>query len=431
MSVNVPTIADVLVNSNHQFRKEVMAMPLASIDEWAKHVRIINNLKGKETESVVHPGAHFRPYNAEGAATGTATLKARTLETLPVEILEEFDPEAFYTTIFGEPVNAEKIDLPIVKRLLTEEMRSACRGLCDVAAVGDYNSEGTGNLDCSDGFDTIIKDEKTAGNITLAKGNFMTLGTVSEYNIGDKWSLMYKRLNESLRGDSKTKLQLICSFREKEMYNTWYAAKFGHGNFAGVPTQQYLHGTDNKVEIVALPGMDAADHCFITTKDNMKIGLDTMPNDTRFEINKVDNPHLVQMYVKMYFGCQFVSIDKEFLFAASRVVKSDDVYMVASADEIVFDDTALSASDTETITLFGFNLTSASTVSVEGTNAGMFSSSAASISADDGNATAGKTLTLTFSPTTSAGDKTAVLHIKNTTDDVDLRITLKGKGTNS
>ncbi len=430
MSVNVPTIADVLVNSNHHFRKEVMAMPLASIEEWAKHVRIINNLKGKETESVVHPGAHFRPYNAEGSATGTATLKARTLETLPIEILEEFDPESFYTTIFGEPVNAEKIDLPIVKRLCVEEMRSACRGLADTVAVGDYDEDGTGKLDCCNGFVTIIKDEKAAGNITFANGNFMTLGTVSEYNIGDKWSLMYKRLNESLRGDSKTKLKLICSFREKEMYNAWYAAKFGAGNFAGVPTQQYLHGTDEKVEIVALPGMDAADHCFITTKENMKIGLDTLPSDTRFELNRVDNPHLVQMYVKMYFGCQFVSIDKEFLFAASRVVKSDDVYMVSSVDEIEFDDTAIGSTDTATVTLFGFNLSSASEVSFEGTNAAMFSSSANSISASEGNAAAGKTLTITFTPATSAGNKTAVLRIKDVTDDVDLRITLKGKATN-
>ena len=429
-TVNVPSIADVLVNSNHKFRKEVMAIPYASLEELAKHMRVISNLKGKETESVIHPSGNFKPYSSNPTADGTAAIKARTLETFPIEMLEEFDPENLYTTVFGEPVNAEKIDLPIVRRLLTEEMKNASRGLCDIAIVGDRNSEGTGMLDCANGFDTIIADEKVAGNITLAKGNFLTLGTLSEYNIGDKWSLMYKKINEHLRGDSTTKLKLVCSYKELEMYNAWYANKFGMGNFAGVPTQKYLHGTDNKVEIVALPGMDSAAHCFITIKENMKIGLDTMPADTKFEVRRVDNPNVVQMHVKMYFGVEFASVDKEFLFVASRTVKSDEVYMVAESDKVVFDDTALSSSDTETLKVFGFNLTASSEVSIEGTNAAMFSSSVSTISADDANATAGKQLTLTFAPTTSAGVKKAVLHIKNVTDDVDLRIDLEGKGTN-
>ena len=403
-------------------------MPFVSIEEVTKHMRLILKLKGKETEATIKPAGKFRPYHSEKVVSGTGELLARTLETYPVELLEEFDPENLYTTIYGTPVDADKIDLPIVRRMLSEEMKSACRGLCDTIFKGVRVADGTDSADCFDGFDTIIASEKAAGNISLSKKNFVTLGTVTEYNIGDKFFLMYKLASEGLKGDSKKKLKLCVSSKEKEMYNVWYSNRFGSGNFAGVPNQQYLHGTDNKVEIVALPGMSGTAHCFLTVQENMKIGLDTLPKDTTFEVRRPDNPNVVQMHVKIYMGVEFACIEPEFLFVASRTVKSDDVYMLSNMDEIVFDDTVLAASKTATVKLFGFNLTSATEVTVEGADAAMFTSSADSVSASDANAPEGKELTITFTPTTSAGNKTAVLHVKNTTDDVDLRIALKGKG---
>lgn len=430
-TVNTPTIAESLVNSSHRYRKEVMALPFIAIEEMTKHMRLITNLKGKETEATIKPAGKFRPYHSEKVVGETGEILARTLETFPIEMLEEFDPENLYKTVYGQPIDADKIDLPIVRRLLTEEMKSACRGLCDTVISGVRVADGTDGADCFNGFDTIIALEKTAGNITLAKKNFMTLGTLTEYNIGDKLFLMYKMISEGLRGDSKKKLKLIVSYKEKEMYNVWYAMKYGHGNFAGVPEQQYLHGTDNKVEIVALPGMAGAAHCFITTQENMKIGVDTLPKDTKYEVRRADNPNVVQMHVKIYMGVEFACIEPEFLFVASRTVKSDDVFMLSDKDEVVFDDTVLTQSSTAKVKLYGFNMTAATEVTIEGTDAEMFASNANSVSAANANAAEGKELTITFTPTTSAGDKTAVLHVKNVTDDVDLRIILKGKGTNA
>lgn len=428
-SVNTVTLAQALVNSNQRYRKDCLTMVMASIEEVTKHMRLVTGLKGKETEATIVPQAKFRPYHSEKVVSGTAQLTARTLETFPLEILEEFDPEELYKTIFGQPIDADKINLDIVRRLIVEEMNNACRGLCDNIFNGVRNATGTNAADCFNGFDTIIAAEKTAGNISLAKGNFMTLGTLNEYNIGDKLYLMYKKIDEKLKGDNSKKLKLYLTITEKEMYNNWYANKFGHGNFAGVPDQQYLHGTNGKVELVALPGMDGANHIILTTQNIMKVGVDNSPKSSKYEIRRADNPNVVQFHVVVYMGVDFANIDKEFLFVASRTVKSDDVYLTTDVDEIEFNDTALSSSDTADITLFGFNLTAATAVTVEGTNAAMFSVSSASVSAADANATAGKTLTVTFSPTTAAGEKTATLRIKNETDDVDIRVALKGKAT--
>lgn len=428
--INKPTIADALVHSNHRFRKECLAIIPASVEEVTAHMRVINNLKGKETEATIVPQAHFRPYHSEKVVGGTAGLTARTLETFPLEILEEFDPEDLYTTCFDQPFDAAKDQLPIVRRLLQEEMVNASRGLCDLIFRGVRNAKGNGALDGFNGFDTIIANEITAGNIGFDKGNFITLGEVDESNIGDRWKLMYRKIHETLRGGAQKKLKLICSFAEYDMYKNWYAARFGQGNFAGTPEQTFLDGTANKVQIVPLPGMDGAAHCFITVQENMKVGFDVFSKHVKFEVRIPDNPNLVQMHAKVYMGVDFANIDKEFLFVAARTVVDDSVYMVTDMEKIVFDETIVNQSDTATINLQGFNMTAATDLALEGANKAMFSLSANTVSADDANAEGGADITVTFTPT-STGDKTAQLRISNATDNVSIVVPLSGKGKNS
>ena len=427
VTINTPSIASALVHSNHRFRKECLAIVPASVEECTKRMRVINNLKGKETEATIVPQAHFRPYHSEKVVGGTGGLTARTLETFPLEILEEFDPENFYTTIFDTPFDAQKDKLDIVRQLLQKEMENASRGLCDLIFKGVRVADGTGALDGFDGFDTIISKEITAGNISLDNGNFLTIGELSSLNIGDKWKLMYSRLDEKLRGDSRKKLVLVCSFAERDMYNNWYAMKFGTGNFAGTPNQKYLDGTSDKVEILPLPGMDGTSHCFITTEEMMKVGFDVFSKHTKFEVRIPDNPNVVQMHAKIYMGVEFANISKEFLMVGARTVKDDSVYMIADKASVTFADTASNATKTATVKFFGFNMTAATSLTLEGTNAAKFSLSANSISASDANASAGKEITITFTPG-ATGSFVGALRVTNATDNVSMVISLAGKG---
>lgn len=426
-TINTPSLASALVHSNHRFRKECMLIVMAAVEEVTKHMRVINGLKGKETEATIVPQAKFRPYHSEKVVGGTGSLTARTLETFPLEILEEFDPENLYTTIFGIPVDAEKINLDIVRRILTEEMKNASRNLCDLIFKGVRLASGTGALDGFNGFDTIIATEITAGNIALSAGNFTNLGEVNATNIGDVWKRMYRKLDENLRGGATKKLVLVCSFTEYDMYKNWYAQQFGMGNFAGTPEQTYLDGTANKVQIVPLPGMDGVSHCFITTQENMKVGFDVLSNATKFDVRVPDNPNVVQMHAKIYMGVDFANIDKEFLMVGARTVKDDSVYMDADKTSVTFADTTAGQTTTAKVKFFGFNLTEATSLTIEGTDAAKFSLSANSISASDANASEGKEITITFAPT-AAGDCTAALRVTNATDNVSIVIPLAGKG---
>lgn len=425
--INTVSLADAMVHSNHKFRKECMLIVMAAVEEVTRHMRVINGLKGKETEATIVPQAKFRPYRSEKVVSGTGGLTARTLETFPLEILEEFDPENLYTTIFGTPVDAEKINLDIVRRILTEEMNNASRGLCDLIFKGVRVADGTGALDGFDGFDTIIAKEIAAGNISLEAGNFTNLGEMNSTNIGDLWKRMYRKMAETLRGGATKKLKLICSFTEYDMYKNWYAQQFGAGNFAGTPEQTYLDGTANKVQIVPLPGMDGVGHCFVTVQENMKVGFDVLSKATKFEVRIPDNPNVVQMHAKIYAGVDFANISKDFLMVGARTVKDDSVFMDADKSSVTFADTASNATKTAKVKFFGFNLTEATSLTLEGTNAAKFSLSANSISAADANATAGKEITITFTPG-ATGSFTAALRVTNATDNVSIVIPLAGKG---
>ena len=426
-TVNTPSIASALINSNHKYRKEVMLITIASILECTKHMRVVEGLKGKETEATIMPQAHFRPYHKEKVVGNTAELTARTMETFPLEILEEFDPEDFYKTVYGTPFDAEKVDLEIVRKLLREEMKNASRGLCDLLCQGVYSANGTGRLDGFNGLTTIITNEMAAGNITYAKGNFANFGELTEYNIVDAFYNMYTSISEALRGDSSKKLKLICSEKDYQVYKKGYAIKYGTGIFDGMPEQKYLDGTNNKVEIVPLPGMDGAPYCFITTQENMKVGFDVLSKHTVFEVRRVDNPNVVQMHAKIYMGVDFANVDKEFLFVGARTIKSSTVYMNSDKAAIQFEDTTANATKTAKVKFFGFNLTEATSLTLEGTNAAKFSIDVDSISASDANASTGKEITITFAPT-AAGDCVAALRATNSTDNVSIVIPLAGKG---
>lgn len=426
--INTVSLAESLVHSNHRFRKECMLIVMAAVEEVTRHMRVINNLKGKETEATIVPQAKFRPYHSEKIVGGTGELTARTLETFPLEILEEFDPENLYTTIFGTPVDVEKINLDIVRRILTEEMNNASRGLCDLIFKGVRNATGTGALDGFDGFDTIIAKEIAAGNIGINAGNFTNLGEVSSLNIGDAWKRMYRKMDEKLRGGDTKKLVLICSFTEYDMYKNWYAEKFGAGNFAGTPEQTYLDGTANKVQIVPLPGMEGTSHCFITVRENMKVGFDVLSNATKFNVRIPDNPNVVQMHAKIYMGVDFANIDKEFLMVGARTVADDSVYMDADKTTLVFEDTDLDATSTAKVKLFGFNMTASSDITVEGADKSEFTLSDDTVTADEANAAEGVEITVTFAPTTAAGARSAQIRVSNATDNVNIVIPINAKG---
>ena len=94
---------------------------------------------------------------------------------------------------------------------------------------------------------------------------------------------------------------------------------------------------------------------------------------------------------------------------------------------VAFGAVAVNTNTTQTITVQGRNLTNNVTLTLSGTNADLFSLSDATVSVDD--ALAGKTITITYQPT-SEGNHTATLTLSST-DAASVEVTLTGSGAST
>lgn len=311
-------IKSALISSGTKFRKDVLTITRMGIEDTTKYMTVRSGIQGTEVVSTLTSGAELRPYKTEKGAKNTAALTSRELTTYLGDVLEEIDPYAIYETCFGESHTVKRTELEIVRAIVTE-MARVCNEYLDMAIfTGVRNAAGTTTAALFNGFDTIIKAEKADKyekedadfKISAANGNLQALGELSVANIGDILTEFYRGCHEVFKRKKKVYLYLPISLIE--IYNDWYGANFNN-NVDPDKERTFLHGTSKKVELVALAAMEDVDHLILSTKKNMLVGTDQISAKERFEINKCDNPKVVQFFMTMYFGVQFESIhEREF-----------------------------------------------------------------------------------------------------------------------
>lgn len=385
-------IQGALINSSHKFRKEVLLMPVVGLGQTRLHMTTRFGIRGKETVGEARSGAQIRPYRTSKDAGNTTTVIPRTLETFPGDVVEEFDPVAIYKTVYSENISKDITQLEFVKMISMEMARQSTTGLPKAVFTGVRNAAGNTTMDLIDGFDTICKAEKVAGNIAVAKKNLVELGGITSVNVGDKLRAFFKSAHQVLRNNPS---KMYVTVQIKELYDEWYLANFGPVVYNTGDQQTYLHMSNKKCEIVAMEGMVDATHIFISTKKNMLIGVDQTSDEEKIEIRRPDNPKVVQFFMKMFFGVQFESISPE-VFMAGGYNLIGDPALTATPETVVFDETAQDATSTKTVVIKGENLTGAVDLAVQGAG---FSLDAYTITEGDAEAEAGKTITVTFSPT--------------------------------
>lgn len=384
-------IKGALIDSGHKFRKDILLMPVVGLGETRTHMTTRFDVRGKETVGEARSGARIRPYRTAKDATNTTSISPRTLETMLGDVVEEFDPVALYKTAYSENVGKERTKLDFVRAIAVEMARQATSELPNAIFTGVRNAAGNGTMDLFDGFDTITKAEKVAGNISVAKGNLVELGGITLANVGDKLKEADKACHSVLK---KAARKMFVPVAVKELYDEWYLANFGPVAYNTKDQQSVLHMTNGLCEIVALPGMEDSTHIFISTKKNMLIGVDQTSDEEKVEINKCDNPKVVQFFMTLFFGVQFESISPEVLMTASFSLVGDPA-LASDPEAVACDNTVVNATSTKTVVISGENLTGNVDLAVQGAG---FTLNAYTITKADAEAAGGKEITVTFAP---------------------------------
>lgn len=311
-------------------------MPVADLLNGAlQHMTLHKGVAGDETVGAIGSGAEVRPYKTTKNAQDTGRIIARTLTTYLGDVLEEFDPNILFTTVYGEQFSDKTVrdQAEIVRDLSLAMAKSVSKKLGAALFSAVRNPDGTTTSTLFNGYSTIAAAEITAGNIAVAKGNYMTTAAITSSNVGDVLKGIYDNASEELQDASN--LKMFIPKAVKNLYDDWFLAHFGAVSYNAAYGRKYLHGTDDKCEIVSLPGLKNSPYIYLTTKENMLVGCDQLDASGKEKvlIRIPDNPKVVQFFMCFFWGVQFQQIEKEYLMVAAPASVSPTV--VITGDQLI------------------------------------------------------------------------------------------------
>lgn len=305
-------ITPEILQSGHKYRKELLAVPRVKLESILAFMTPRYGIQGKESVGTLKSNARLRPYKFAKNAKDTSSMDLRTLETFLGDVVEEFDRNVLWGSLWGSDL-IQDTDSPgdVALKLAMYMADSATEGIASSLWVAKRNANGETTNDLFDGFETIIGQEITAGEISAAKKNLYAFDEeLNEASIVKELQDFYYSSHETLQ-DVNTMLYL-----PRNMYNAYtrgYVGEFGAVAYNQSYKKTYLEGTDDKCTLVPMTGMSGK-NLILSTKNNMLVGMDQRGTKETVEIRRPDNPKALQFYMLAYLGCQLESIDERNLF---------------------------------------------------------------------------------------------------------------------
>jgi len=326
MDLTKPIDITAVNNTAKTYDKEIRTLDKLDALKVLQYFKLRPNVRGSvEITEAQHTD------EGSGRYTGTfksdrksGTLVPRTLTVYPCvhEVADE--PERYRTMWLSEVVSG-KIDPmahPFERWLIEFEISNASENLFNVLATADYSTD-PANVTLGHAFDgllTILRDEVTAGNISVAKGNqFQFTEVLSKLNIGDQLLAMYRSAPQTMKDRPEIIMAMSTTFAE--MYDDWYRANHDAPPQVDTAGQTVLEGTNGKCKIIRLSCMpDTADEIILTVPGNGVWGTDN-PNDLKNLVAfPSGNPYLFTAAMKYLFGFQWESIHPRKLILSKKFV---------------------------------------------------------------------------------------------------------------
>jgi hypothetical protein len=307
------TISEALILAGTKYKKELLAAPVIAFDELRPHFNIQTGLQGKIVGGILSAEAEFRPYRTEKGASDIGAITPHEWEVFLGDVVKEFDPHRIMGSLYTEPTNSKPDQMKIAARVAVEMSKKAGEKLYDNLFTAEHNSAGNTSADLFNGFSTIFAAAITADKASENIGNYMDFSgkPIGAHNAGDALKSMFKNLNRVLTRGKK--LSLYCPPSIVDYYEEWYQQEFGHVPWNQSYQQKELHSSRGKLKFVELDNMEAQNFMFVSVRENMNIGFDNESDKEEVEIRRVDNPKVVQLFMKTHFGTGFETIMPEYL----------------------------------------------------------------------------------------------------------------------
>ena len=308
------TIHEDLVKAGTKYRKELLVMPTLAFDDMLPHMLLRTGIQGKEVGGSMDVDAELRPYRTAKDATGGPTITPFEWEVYLGDTVKEFDPHAILGTLYTERTATRPDAMKIAYMVASRMAQKVGEALRANLFVAERDALGDTTKDLFNGFSTLTAAGITAGTISAAKKNYtdLTSTPISGANAGEILLEKWRALPTILKS-KKTKLYLPVSILEK--YEDWYKIDNGNKPWNDDSKNLFLEGSHKMCEFVPLDNMEDQDFMFFSFRENFQIGVDQMSDKETVEIRRVDNPKVVQFFMKAHFGTGFDTIDHRFFHA--------------------------------------------------------------------------------------------------------------------
>lgn len=331
MDLTTPIDIQAVIGAVKKHKDLLVTLDAEEAGDILKHFTPIPGIKDSITLGRTTLGKISHKYTGHfvGQVSNGAIIP-RTLKVYPCVMEMDDEPERYRRTYITEVKGGlYPKEHPFEIWLNNYGIKCASKELHDIILIAKYDADAK-KTELATSFDgplTILEQEKTAGNISVEKGNMYATGAFSRADIGAKLLAMYRSRVNTFR---KKKAKLFISPDLGDMYDDWLEDQGvlvidGNGKLSETTDQQFLRGTNKKVEIVRLTGMpDGSQFVLLTTRENCCYGYDKEEDFRRLTPFTSGNPYHYTAAGKYVLGFQFVTIDKSELCVNDQPVTPVD-----------------------------------------------------------------------------------------------------------
>lgn len=307
-----------------KYEKPLVFTWLMGIKDSLRHMVVKTSIQSKAVLTDILGNYELPPINIQTPHQQNSGMQAvvRQLEVHLGQVLAYENPEDLRDTILGEMLVGDTKPVtkhPLEAQIITAVVNSIGSKLNGALFSAVRNPSGTTTKDLFDGFDTLTAAAITAGEIDVSKGNIMNLGTIDSTNACDALIGLWRSASDDLRMQNT---KLFVPFGVKTAYDDNYRDDFGPVIYNSEFVKKFVEGTENKCELVWLPGKTNSPYLHLTTRENMVVGMD-QPSDMDFvKVREVENPNVLQFVLNALFGVQMRAVYKEKMMVAQYVLGS-------------------------------------------------------------------------------------------------------------
>ena len=307
-------IVQELIDAGTKYKKELKAMPVATLAPFMKHAVLKTGIQGREVGGVLTTDAELRPYRTAKDATDNTKIDPYEWETFLGDLVKEFDPNAILGTLYTERTNIKPDKRAFARRVALEMAKKVGEKLYDNLYTAVRNPAGDTTADLFNGYATQIAAAIAGETLAEGKGNYIddtaTPWTVD--NVGDRLKYSWRNLDRLLK---KQRVELKLPDSILDMYEDWYQVEHGHAPWNEKFEQRTLVGSRGRCVFVPLDNMEGTNYIEFTIKENTKVGCDQESDKEDVKIRECDNPKMVQFFMMAYFGVGYETFAKEYYAA--------------------------------------------------------------------------------------------------------------------